>query len=204
MAGKAVCRAALIKQHRLDPQFSGPLFGMVCRLAEQKGLDLLLANREFFLKQDCRLVVLGTGERRFEEALSALAAEAPGKIVLSARLDESMSHLIEAGSDFFVMPSLFEPCGLNQMYSQAYATVPLVSHVGGLVDTVIDLDENPDSGTGISFPPTPDGLLSGLQRALALYEDKPRLQAVQARGMATDFSWKKASQAYERLYEDAL
>jgi starch synthase len=115
-----------------------------------------------------------------------------------------MSHLIEAGSDFFLMPSLFEPCGLNQMYSQAYGTVPIVSRVGGLVDTVSDVGEQPKTGTGLMCQPTADGLGHALQRALKLFSDQPRYAAVQQRGMARDFSWQKAAQAYEKLYQEAL
>ena len=115
-----------------------------------------------------------------------------------------MSHLIEAGSDFFVMPSLFEPCGLNQMYSQVYGTVPIVSRVGGLVDTVRDADEDPLGGTGIMCAPTVEGLRDALERALVLLATRPRLAAVQQRGMARDFSWKTAAAAYEVLYRDAL
>ena len=115
-----------------------------------------------------------------------------------------MSHLIEAGSDFFVMPSLFEPCGLNQMYSQLYGTVPLVSRVGGLVDTVTDADEQPASGTGLMCEPTSASLLDALKRALVLYADKPRFAAVQQRAMARDFSWKVAASGYERLYQDLV
>ena len=204
MAGKAVCRADLLKRLGLAPSEHGPVFGMVCRLVEQKGVQLVLANAEFFLNHDCRLIILGTGDRRLEKAAREVMAAAPTKIALAARLDEAMSHLVEAGSDFFLMPSLFEPCGLNQMYSQAYGTIPLVSRVGGLVDTVIDLGENPEKGTGISFPPTAEGLRSGLDRSLALYADKPRFAEIQRRGMAVDFSWKKAALAYEQLYEEAL
>jgi len=115
-----------------------------------------------------------------------------------------MSHLIEAGSDFFLMPSLFEPCGLNQMYSQVYGTPPLASRVGGLVDTVIDIDERPPIGTGIMFPPTADGLRAALERALTLYADPAALTAVQRRGMARDFSWERAALAYEQLYQDSV
>lgn len=204
LAGKAVNRAHLLKTLALDPKFTGPVYGMVCRLAEQKGVDLLLANQDFFLKENCRLVVLGSGEKRYEDALRALVARAPQKIALCAKLDEAMSHLIEAGSDFFLMPSLFEPCGLNQMYSQAYGTVPLVSQVGGLLDTVTDADAEPAAGTGLTFPPTGAGMAAALQRSLGLYGDKARLAAVQLRGMARDFSWAKAAAAYEQLYQDSL
>jgi starch synthase len=204
LAGKAACRAELLKRCGFAANYKGPVFGMVCRFAEQKGLDLLLANKDFFLKQECRLVVLGSGEKRYEDALRKLAEQAPAKISLSARLDEAMSHLIEAGSDFFVMPSLFEPCGLNQMYSQVYGTVPIVSRVGGLIDTVIDADESPATGTGLMAAPTAEGLGEVLGRAMKLFADPPRMAAVQKRGMAKDFSWKIAAAGYEKLYQESV
>ncbi|MSU69401.1 MAG: glycogen synthase GlgA [Opitutaceae bacterium] len=204
LAGKLGCREVLLKQLGLDANFKGPVFGMICRLAEQKGLDLLLANQDFFRGETCRLIVLGSGELRYEAALQDLAASARDKINLCTRHDEGMSHLIEAGSDFFLMPSLFEPCGLNQMYSQAYGTVPLASRVGGLVDTVTDVDLEPETGTGITFPPTIPGMREALARALMLFADKPRLAAVRLRGMQKDFSWAKAAKAYEQLYQDSL
>jgi starch synthase len=176
----------------------------VCRLAEQKGVDLVLANQDFFLEQYVKLIVLGSGDKRMEAELQALAAQAPKKILLSARLDEAMSHLIEAGSDFFVMPSLFEPCGLNQMYSQVYGTVPIVSRVGGLADTVIDADEFPQTGTGLMCVPSVAGLSDALWRAQQLFGEPARYAAVQQRGMARDFSWKVATLGYEKLYSDAL
>ncbi len=198
MAGKALCRAKLLQELGWDPKFKGPVFGMVCRFVASKGLDLVLGAEKFFTQEDCRLVVLGGGEKKYEEAMNALAAAHPDRIKVSIRLDEAMSHLVEAGSDFFLMPSLFEPCGLNQMYSQAYGTVPLVSKVGGLVDTVVD------GGTGIMFPPTQEGFNGGLKRALALFADKAGYTAVQKRAMERDFSWKTAVTAYEQLYTDAL
>ncbi len=204
MAGKAACRAELLKRCGFEPEFSGPVFGMVARLTEQKGVDLVLANQDFFLKEDCRLVVLGTGEKKYQDAMQKLAARAPNKVSLTAKLDEAMSHLVEAGSDFFVMPSLFEPCGLNQMYSQIYGTVPIVSRVGGLADTVIDADEKPAEGTGIMCEPDAASLRTALGRALKLFADKPRYAAVQQRGMARDFSWKSASAGYEELYRESL
>jgi len=204
LKGKALCRASLLKAAGFDPMFKGAIYGMVCRLAEQKGIDLLLANQAFFLEREVKLIVLGSGDKRMENELRALAAKAPEKVFLSARLDEGMSHLIEAGSDFFVMPSLFEPCGLNQMYSQVYGTVPIVSRVGGLVDTVTDADELPHLGTGLMGEPTVAGLLDALRRAQRLFGDVPRYMAVQKRGMTKDFSWKAAALAYEKLYFDAL
>jgi starch synthase len=204
LAGKAACRAELLRRHGLDPSFTGPVFGMVCRITEQKGVDLVLANAEFFRTARARLILLGSGDPRLVAAVQELAASAPDRIAVTVRLDESMSHLVEAGSDFFLMPSKFEPCGLNQMYSQAYGTIPLVSRVGGLVDTVTDLTENPAEGTGLMFPPTADGLRDGLERALRLHAEPSRLAAAQARGMAKDFSWATAAQTYQRLYDEAV
>jgi len=204
LAGKRDCRKALLEQCGMDPRFIGPVFGMVCRLTEQKGVDLVLANSGFFTGRDCRLVVLGAGDKRMERDFHKLAAEFPARVFMCARLDEPMSHLIEAGSDFFVMASLFEPCGLNQMYSQVYGTVPIVSRVGGLVDTVRDADEDPAGGTGIMCEPNAAALGDALERALKLFGNRPRYAAVQQRAMTRDFSWKTAAAAYEALYRDSL
>ena len=204
LSGKLECRAELLRQCNFAPGFHGPIFGMICRLTEQKGIDLLLANADFFRARDCRLVVLGAGNWRMEADLRALASQVPDRVFLCARLDEAMSHLIEAGSDFFVMPSLFEPCGLNQMYSQVYGTIPIVSRVGGLVDTVRDADQDHAGGTGLMCEPTAPSLADALGRALKLFANKPRYAAVQQRCMARDFSWKIAAAAYEALYRDSL
>jgi starch synthase len=197
--GKYTCRKELLKRFSFDPEFNGPVFGMVCRLTEQKGIDLILANNDFFLGEN-RLIVLGSGEQRYEDALQHLMEIAPDKISFCKCFDEELSHLVEAGSDFFLMPSLFEPCGLNQMYSQAYGTVPLVSQVGGLIDTVIDIDELPEEGTGLTFSPTASDFRRSLYRALNLFTEKPRLSAVQKHGMQKNFGWAKAVMDYEQLY----
>ena len=204
LSGKAKCRTKLMKEFGWTGAFKGPVFGMVCRFTPAKGLDLVLGAQEFFAQQNCRLVVLGSGEKKYEELLKAFAAQHPGKVGLCVRHDEAMSHLVEAGSDFFLMPSLFEPCGLNQMYSQAYGTVPLVSNVGGLVDTVVDIDADPAAGTGIMFAPKQADFDIGLVRALGLFSDKARYAATQRRAMQKDFSWKQAVAAYEQLYNEAL
>ncbi|MFA5265551.1 MAG: glycogen synthase GlgA [Opitutaceae bacterium] len=203
LSGKAACRAELLRIAKLGAGPAVPVYGMVCRLSEQKGIDLLLANKDFFLEQDVRLVILGAGDLSYENALRSLAAIAPDKIWVANRLDESMSHLIEAGGDFFLMPSLFEPCGLNQMYSQAYGTVPLVSSIGGLRDTVTDADEDPENSTGIAFAPDAAHLLDALQRSQLLFADRARYSAIQSRGMRRDFSWETAALGYERLYQGA-
>jgi starch synthase len=204
MAGKKLCRAELLKRCGFAAGFQGAVFGVVARLTAQKGIDFIVANRDFFIAHDVRLVLLGSGDKRLEDEMRALAREVPQKVFLSARLDEVMSHLIEAGSDFFVMPSVFEPCGLNQMYSQVYGTVPVVSRVGGLADTVIDADADPQNGTGLMCEPNAASLRDALHRAMALFADPARYAAVQRRGMARDFSWKVAAGAYERLYQESM
>jgi starch synthase len=204
LAGKRTCRIELLRRAASEPGFDGTVFGMVCRFAEQKGIDLLLENRAFFQQGAVRLVVLGSGEKRYEQAIREMAADSGGRVWVSNALDEPMSHLIEAGSDFFLMPSIFEPCGLNQMYSQAYGTVPLVSRVGGLCDTVVDLVDDPANGTGIMFAPTAEGLRSGLERAAALFGDRKQLDSVRVRGMKRDFSWQRVCKLYEQLYRDSL
>ena len=204
LSGKRACREALLGAAQFDPGYAGPVFGMICRLTEQKGVDLVLANADFFTREDCRLVVLGTGDRRMEAELRALGSNHPDKVFMCAKLDEAMSHLIEAGSDFFLMPSLFEPCGLNQMYSQLYGSIPVVSRVGGLVDTVRDTDELPASGTGIMCAPNAASLRDALERSLRLFADTARHRAAQQRCMARDFSWTAAATAYEALYSNSL
>ena len=204
LGGKAVCRAKLLQEFGWSDRFKGPVFGMVCRFTPAKGLDLVLGAKDFFAKENCRLVVLGGGEKKYEDLFHEFAAAQPARVGICVKLDEGMSHLVESGSDFFLMPSLFEPCGLNQMYSQAYGTVPLVSKVGGLVDTVTDLDASPAAGTGIMFAPTQPEFVAGLLRAMALFADSPQYAAVQQRAMQRDFSWTQAVKAYEQLYTEAL
>jgi starch synthase len=204
LSGKALCRAKLMREFGWNAKFKGPVFGIVCRFTPGKGLDLILGAREFFEKENCRLVVLGGGEKKYEVLIRDFAAAMPAKVGVCVKHDEAMSHLVEAGADFFLMPSLFEPCGLNQMYSQAYGTVPLVSNVGGLVDTVTDIAVSPETGTGIVFAPKQEDFIAGLHRALVLFEDKERYAAAQRRAMQKDFSWTKAVVAYEQVYSDAL
>ncbi|HLP08415.1 MAG TPA: glycosyltransferase, partial [Opitutaceae bacterium] len=146
----------------------------------------------------------GTGWARYEEALNELSQAYPRRVVLAKVLDEPMTHLVEAGADFFLMPSIFEPCGLNQMYSQRYGTVPLCSRVGGLVDTVVDLEESPESGTGLLFAPTEQGISWALERAMMLYREPEKLRAVADRGMRREFGWGVAAQRYVQLYNDEL
>lgn len=203
LSGKRACREALLEETGLEST-DMPVYGMICRLTEQKGLDLLLRQLNFFVKNDCRLVVLGKGEPAYEKALKRWAKSHPEKIAVCLKLDEAMSHLVEAGCDYFLMPSIFEPCGLNQMYSQRYGTIPLVSRVGGLQDTVIDLTFYPDTGTGVCFEPSDKAFKAALDYSLELYEDQSLFQTVIQRAMAADFSWQGVTRQYEQLYRDSI
>ena len=204
LGGKKLCRVELLKEHGFDPLFKGPIFGMVCRLTEQKGVQLLLANEELMAASKCKLIVIGSGDTRLEERMRDMAGRLPKQVSFASKLDESASHRIEAGSDFFLMPSLFEPCGLNQMYSLIYGTIPVATRVGGLIDTVVDIVDDPANGTGILEEPTTAGFARSFERALELFGQRKIYAAVQARGMAQDFAWENAVETYERFYEDIV
>ncbi len=200
LAGKAACRAELLRRFGLAPT-DAPVFGIVSRLAWQKGVDLLLEVLPGALEQGIRFVAVGSGEGRYVEGLQALQARYPGQVGIFIGFDAGLSHLVEAGSDFFVMPSRYEPCGLNQMYSLRYGTIPVVRATGGLADTVSEGAE----GNGVVFHDfQPDALRAAIDRARALYADAGRLRAFQRRGMAQDFSWDASARRYERLFTSLL
>lgn len=199
-SGRARCQAELLARYGLEAPAKGmPVFGTVGRMVHQKGADLLQAALPRFLEQGARMVVLGTGEPALEQAWRSLAARFPGRLGVRVGFDDATAHLVEAGSDFFVMPSRFEPCGLNQLYSQLYGAVPIVHRVGGLRDTVVDLAEA--EPTGVVFErPTTEALTAALTRAVELLRDPGRYGPVQRRGMTRDFSWGPSARAYLALY----
>ncbi|MFY1824806.1 glycogen synthase GlgA [Myxococcus fulvus] len=196
MEGKAVCKRALLERFGL-PAEDVPVFAIVSRLAWQKGMDLLLEVLPTALQADIRFVGVGSGEGPLEEGLRALQARFPRQVSVHLGFDAALSHLVEAGADFFLMPSRYEPCGLNQMYSLRYGTVPIVRATGGLVDTV----EGGLDGNGILFEAFhKSALLAAFRRAQALYADPPRLADFRRRGMEKDFSWDVSARRYEALY----
>jgi starch synthase len=203
LSGKAVCKAEL--RHRFglpDPDHvsDAPLFGVVSRLAGQKGISLLLEGIPTLLDRGAEVVVLGNGERWYEDGLRTLAAAHPDRFRTFIGFDPSLSHLVEAGADFFLMPSLYEPCGLNQMYSLRYGTVPVVRATGGLEDTVRDADL--PGGTGFKFRDFDvRALLWASGRAMDWwFHRRDALDALRRRGMLQDWSWESSAAAYERLY----
>jgi starch synthase len=200
---KAKDKAALQAEVGLAADAKVPLFGIVGRATGQKGFDILTPALPRVLEAGAQLLLLGTGEKRYEEPLAALARENPA-FVAALKYDEGLAHRIYAGADFFLMPSRFEPCGLGQMISLRYGTVPVVRATGGLADTVTDITANPKSGNGFVFAPyTQESLLEAVTRALAFYRQKRGWKSLQQRGMAADRSWTASAKAYADLYAQA-
>jgi starch synthase len=208
LAHKAPNKAALQKESGLPADAEVALLGMVSRLVPQKGIDLVLAALPELLDLPVQFVALGSGEPEYERALRAAAMRSPERVAVLAGYDEAVAHRIQAGADLFLMPSRFEPCGLTQLYSLRYGTVPLVRRVGGLADTVTDTTPAAlaaGTATGIVFDaPTPAALVHAVKRALALRQDARLWKQMQLTGMRQDFSWRHSAAEYLRLYEAAL
>jgi starch synthase len=208
LAGKRVAKRAVFKAFNLptaDADLDRPLVGLVSRLVDQKGFDLIAAIGDELPRLGASFVLLGTGERHYEEFWQGLAARFPTRIAVRIGFDEGLAHRIEGGADLFLMPSRFEPCGLNQMYSLRYGTPPVVRATGGLRDTVRDLDTRSGEGTGFTFDEyAPEALLGALRRALNAYESAPLWRRMQAAGMQENFSWEGSAERYVRVYERAI
>jgi starch synthase len=201
--GKAECKAAL--QRRFDlPVRDVPLFGAVSRLYWQKGFDFVLDAMDRMMAHDAQLVVLGSGDPWLEGQLSGCVHRYPGRVGVFLGYDAALSHQVVAGSDFFLMPSRYEPCGLAQMYSLAYGNLPIVRRTGGLADTVVDATPanlRRGTATGLSFvPKTAAALARAVDRAVALYADPEAMGQLRHAGMTRDFSWGRSCEAYEALY----
>lgn len=204
MAGKTANKLALQEKLglKIDPNI--PLLGMISRITNQKGGDLLLEIAPQLLQENVQIVLLGTGESILENGFRNLAHAHPDQVGVTIGFNEALSHLIEAGSDLFLMPSRFEPCGMNQMFSQRYGTVPIVHATGGLADSVTDCTADAlasGTATGFAFSPcTSDELLRAIHRALALYRTPRKWRAVQRAGMRRDFSWTASAAQYADIY----
>jgi starch synthase len=197
LSGKSVCKGELLKEFSLGPS-RRPLIGVVSRFTGQKGSDLIAAVGERLFEADVNMVALGSGEREYEEMFTSLAARFPDKVAVRIGFDEALAHRIEAGSDMFLMPSRYEPCGLNQIYSLRYGTVPVVRATGGLDDTV-------DAETGFKFNEySSEALLGCIHDALAAYARPKDWQALAKTGMGRDFSWNSSARQYSVLYNKLL
>jgi starch synthase len=205
LAGKKACKSDLLAYFQLpEGDLERPLIGIVSRFADQKGFDLIAEIADEMMKEDLALVVLGTGQVEYERLFRRLSEKYPERVGVKIGYDNSLAHKIEAGADMFLMPSRYEPCGLNQIYSLRYGTVPVVRATGGLDDTIQNFVPKTQQGTGFKFEEyTGSALLQCLRAALGTYGNAKAWHTVQANGMAKDFSWKASAAAYVTLYEAA-
>jgi len=203
LAGKAKDKAALMEAFNLDPKLSkAPILAMISRLADQKGFDLVAAVLPELLAQDLMVVILGTGEEKYHRWLAQEAPKYPGKLGVKIAFDNALAHLMEAGADMFLMPSRYEPCGLNQMYSLKYGTIPIVRATGGLADTVAQADPATGSGTGFLFTDyTPEAFAAALNAALKAFKNQKQWRRLMENAMSQDFSWERSASAYLNLYK---
>lgn len=205
LSGKTGNKLALQKEFGLPAGEAIPLFGNVSRLVEQKGSDLILAALEEMLASDMQFVMLGSGTAALERAFLDQASRYPQKMAVRTGYDHRLAHLIEAGCDFFLMPSRFEPCGLNQMYSLRYGTIPIVRRTGGLDDSVIDAVDDVWRANGIKFTEASGGSLAkAIRKALVLFHAPEALALYRHNGMAADFAWDQTARQYERTYRKML
>lgn len=203
--GKVLAKAALQARCGLPADARALLLAVVSRLTAQKGIDLVLQALPRLLSAGAQLVVLGQGEPALQQALVDAAQKNPRQVAVTLGFDEALAHLIEAGADAFLMPSRFEPCGLNQMYSQVYGTPPIVGPVGGLLDSVVDASADPAQGTGfVMTGADAEGLDDALSRVLRTWREPQRWKRIQANGMARDFGWGDSARQYLDVYQQAL
>lgn len=209
ISGKAFCKKELMKSlfrplDNLDAERI-PLIGMVGRLSAQKGLDLVLQSVNELLSIGVKLVILGKGDEIFHRSLSEIAKKYKGKVSVTIGFEEALAHRIYAGSDFFLMPSRYEPCGLGQLIALRYGCIPIARKTGGLVDTVQDYEPLTSKGTGFLFSDyTPSAMQEAVKRALCVYTDKDKFQGMIVNGMQMDFSWKKSAKRYIKLYNEII
>jgi starch synthase len=203
LTGKRACKKDLLAQFHLpEENLKRPLLGIVSRFADQKGFDLLAEIADELLGEDLALVALGTGEAKYEKMFGELAQSFPGKLAVKIGYDNTLAHKIEAGADMFLMPSRYEPCGLNQIYSLKYGTVPIVRATGGLDDTIEPWDARTGKGTGFKFTEyNGESLLLTIKQALTAYRDQTSWQVLMRNGMGKDFSWNASAREYGKIYE---
>ncbi|MFZ3266498.1 MAG: glycogen synthase GlgA [Terriglobales bacterium] len=203
LSGKVKCKQDLLNAYgvvKADPNV--PVIGIVSRFAAQKGFDLIAQIMDRLAREEMIMVVLGTGDKPYEDMFVRLNKQFPNKIAIKVAYDNAIAHKIEAGADMFLMPSRYEPCGLNQIYSLKYGTVPIVRATGGLDDTIEPFDARTGKGTGFKFTEyTGEALLVTVKQALLAYRDQSSWQTLMRNGMARDFSWGASAREYGKVYE---
>ncbi|MBN1464599.1 glycogen synthase GlgA [candidate division KSB1 bacterium] len=202
LSGKLENKKALTARAKLPFDEKTPIIGIVSRMVDQKGFDLIADVIDKLISLKVQLVVLGTGDERYHKFFKKAAKTNPNQIAAFLTFDEELAHLIEAGSDMFLMPSRFEPCGLNQMYSLRYGTVPIVRKTGGLADTIIDFVLEPEKGTGFVFTDySSNAMLTAIHHAVTAFQDQKNWIKIQRRGMKVDFSWTQSAENYIKVYQ---
>jgi starch synthase len=202
LSGKAACKGDLLAAFGWDRGYRGALVGIVSRLTDQKGFDVVWQAESELCRRDIKLVVLGNGESNFEQMFRRFAEKHPQQVAARIGFDDALAHKIMAGADLLLMPSRFEPCGFSQMYGMKYGTIPVVRATGGLDDTVQNFDAKTGQGNGFKFADYDSvAMLAKLDEALAVFAQPALWQQLQANAMACDFSWRKAAQEYVALYE---
>ncbi len=205
LRGKATCKHDLLESCNLALDDHRPVVGMVARLAWQKGADLLIEALDELMRDDCAIVVLGAGDAATAQTLHEAARKYPDRFGFCEGFDEHLAHKIEAGADIFLMPSRYEPCGLNQMYSLRYGTVPVVRSTGGLDDTVKHFEKGAGDGTGFKFSEySAEAMVEALRQAFAVYKDRERWRTLMRNGMKRDYSWPAAAREYDKIYREML
>jgi starch synthase len=203
LAGKAAQKRDLQAEFGLPQEPDTPLFATITRLTEQKGIDIQLGALEEMAEAHLQFVLLGSGSSEYERAFRTLAARYPDRIGVRIGFDYGLSHRIESGADYYLMPSRFEPCGLNQLYSLRYGTIPVVRATGGLDDSVVDASEDSEGATGIKFSKYASGALArAVRKALILYQSPTALNHYRRNAMMADFSWERAATEFSRFYQE--
>lgn len=204
-SGKRKCKEELIEIFKLKGSDGFPIIGMISRLADQKGFDILAEAMDSLVKLGLYLVILGTGDAKYEKQFTALGKKYPSRLGVKIAFDNELAHKIEAGSDMFLMPSKYEPCGLNQMYSLKYGTIPVVRATGGLEDTIKEFNPESQKGNGFKFKAySSSDLVKAVKRAIYIYKNKLLWTKLMTNAMNEDFSWGKSAQKYEEIYKKVL
>jgi starch synthase len=205
LSGKRMNKVELLGEAKLPIRDKTPLIGLISRLVDQKGFDLIAEAADRLFDMNIQMILLGTGEERYHQLFTRMQKKYPDKLRVYLTFDETLAHRIEAGADVFLMPSRFEPCGLNQMYSLKYGTVPIVREVGGLADTVVNYNPDTGAGTGFVFKNyTSEELLTAVRRAVDLFAKRRSWTKLMKAGMRQDFSWQKSARKYSQLFEQLV
>jgi starch synthase len=205
LSGKKRCKEELLSIFKLRGSDEFPVIGMISRLADQKGFDILAEALDNLMKLGLYLIILGTGDAKYEKQFTALGKKYPSRLGVKIAFDNVLAHKIEAGSDMFLMPSKYEPCGLNQMYSLKYGTIPVVRATGGLDDTIKEFNPETQKGNGFKFKAySSSDLIKAVKRAIDVYKNKLLWTTLMTNAMNEDFSWSKSAKKYEQIYRKAL